>query len=98
MDPQLSLVQFLYGWRTHAGGIPICQSPSPISIIPKRPDGKVGLELDSHEFEGVTGRTAVPVDCVVRIRDVRCVVSVCRFDSVPAAWPDCQLAIGRELT
>ena len=93
MDPQLSLVQFLYEWRTHAGGIPIGQSPSPISIIPKRPDGKVGLELDSHEFEWMASRAAVPVDCVVRVRDVRSVVSVCRFNSIPAARPDCQLAL-----
>jgi len=62
-------------------------------MVPKRPDSKIGLELNSHEFERVTGRTAVPIDCVVRVRDVRGVVSVCRFDSVPAAWPDCQLAL-----
>jgi hypothetical protein len=93
MDPELPLVQFLYERRTHAGGVPVRQGPSPISIIPKRPDGKVGLELDSHEFEWMASRAAVPVDCVVRVCDVRCVVSVCRFDSVPAAWPKCQLAL-----
>ena len=60
-------------------------------MVPKRADGKVGLELDSHEFEGMTGRAAVPIDCVVRVRDVRGVVSVCRFNSIPAAWPKYQL-------
>ena len=78
---------------THAGGVPICQSPSAISMVPKRADGKVGLELDSHEFEWVTGRAAVPIDCVVRVRDVRGVVSVCRFDSIPAAGPNRQLIL-----
>jgi len=62
-------------------------------MVSKRPNGKVGLKLDSHEFERVTGRAAVPIDCVDRVRDVRGVVSVFRFDSIPAAWPNCQLAL-----
>jgi hypothetical protein len=84
--------------RTHAGGVPVRQGPSPISMVSKWPDGKVGLELNSHEFERMTGRAAVPIDCVVGVRDVRGVVSICRFDSVPAAWPDCQLALVWEFT
>jgi hypothetical protein len=84
--------------RTHAGGIPVRQGPSPVPMIPKRPDGKVGLELNRHEFERMAGGAAVPIDCVVRICDVRGVVPVCRFDSIPAAWPNCQLALVWELT
>jgi hypothetical protein len=62
-------------------------------MIFKRPDGKVGLELNSHEFAGMAARAAVPINCVVRVRDVRGIVSVCRFDSIPAAWPARQLAL-----
>ena len=95
MDPQLSSVPspHEYSWRTHAGGVPIRQGPSPISMVTKRPDVKVGLELNSHEFEGMTARASVSIGCVDRVRDVRGVVSICRVNSVPAAWPKCQLAL-----
>jgi hypothetical protein len=70
VDPKLPLDLVYNEWRTHAGGIPVRQNPSPVPMVPKQPDSEIGLELEGHEFERMAGRAAMGIGSVVWIVDV----------------------------
>lgn len=56
-------------------------------MVSKGSYGKVGLELHSHKLERVACGAAVAIGRVERVRDVRSVIPINRFDPIPAAWP-----------